>query len=651
MTLPGTGLRVRIAVLILVALVPAFIVVIANAVIERERAITATNDSTKRLARLAAAKEGALIEGARQLTIALSVLPAVTDRDVSACNAYALKLVAAYPQYINFGVAAPDGFVWCSARPMRYPVSVHDRPYFRRAMDGGEAMLSGYQVGRLTGLSSIVFASPIPKPFAASGVAFASLRTSSFGVLGRELGMPHAAVYDIVDHDGLLLSTFPAEKSAEGRDISSYELFRASLGSHYGSLQTAGRDGVTRLYGYAWTGADRSQSVLAVVGVPRELAVAPANRNMLLSLGALAAGALFAILFVSVASRAFLLNPVNRLLEATRRFAAHDLSFRANIDEKSELGELGRAIDHMAASFEQEQQALKKSEARFKDLTDLSSDWYWEQDEHFRFTEMSEPVAHSSGISAASHVGRTRWEIPGVKLSADDWAKHIAVLEAHRAFENFSYERDGPNGEARYFSISGRPVFDRQGAFKGYRGVGKDVTASKVAEARIEYLAYHDGLTTLANRSSFSLILNHDINHAQRQKIGLALLFIDLDGFKAINDTFGHEAGDKLLQVIGRRLKGCVRQNDTVARIGGDEFVALVTNITGPEPAGMIASKILVEIADSYPVSSARIQVTASIGISVFPRDGQDEETLMKNADSAMYRAKQKGKNNFQFYA
>ena len=416
MTLPGAGLRVRIAVLILVGLVPAFILVVAHAVLDRERAIASTHDLTKRLARLAAAKEGAVIEGARQLTIALSVLPAVIDRDATACNAYALQLVAAYPQYINFGVVAPDGFVWCSARPIRFPVSVHDRPYFRRAMDAGEAMLSGYQVGRLTGLPSIVFASPIPKSFAARGVAFAALRTSSFGVLGREWDMSQAAVYDIVDHDGRLLSTFPVETSAEGRDISGYELFRVALGSSYGSLQTVGTDGVTRLYGYAWTGADRNQSVLAVVGVPRELALAPANRNMLLSLGALAVGALFAILFVSVASRAFLLNPVNRLLEATRRFAAHDLSFRANIDQTSELGELGRAIDHMAASLEQEQQALKESEARFKDLTDLSSDWYWEQDENFRFTEISEAVAQKAGISAASHVGETRWEITGNKI-------------------------------------------------------------------------------------------------------------------------------------------------------------------------------------------------------------------------------------------
>jgi len=652
MILPSAGLRVRIAALILLGLLPAVILVVVGQILERERAIDATYDSTKRLARLAAANEGALIEGARQLTIALSVLPAVVQRDASGCNTYTRLLLSAYPQYTNFGVVDRDGSLWCSSARIRASVNLGDRPYIRHVLEKGEAALSGYQVGRLTGLPSLVFASPLTnKDGSVWGATFASLRASAFGALGHELDVPEAAIYAIVDHDGRLVHRYPEENFPPGMDVSGHPSVRASRDSPFGSLQSPGLDGVTRLYGYAWTGPDRSRSVLVVVGVSKELAVAPANRTMLLGLIGLLVIAAVTILLASVASRALILKPVDRLLEATRRFAANDLRFRANLKGASELGELGRAVDNMAASIEREQQALKESEARFKDLAELSSDWYWEQDEHFRFTELSEEVGKNAGLAASSHIGKTRWEIAGVTLSQVEWDKHIAALEAHEPFENFVYERINPAGDMRYLCINGRPIFDANGKFKGYRGVGSDVTAAKAAEARIEYLAYHDDLTKLANRSSFSLILHHGISHAHRQNTGLALLFVDLDGFKTVNDTLGHEAGDTLLREVGKRLRDCVRQNDTVARLGGDEFVALLTDIPTGGLVARVARKILAEIAGSSVLLHDQIRITASIGISLYPQDGENEQTLMKNADTAMYRAKQRGKNQFQFYS
>ena len=295
--------------------------------------------------------------------------------------------------------------------------------------------------------------------------------------------------------------------------------------------------------------------------------------------------------------------------------------------------------------------ALTQSEARFRALTELSSDFYWEQDENFRITAMSAGVEKSVGIDAQWHVGKTRWEVPGIMLSEKEWDAHRAILKAHRPFSDFTYERLGSEGDARYLSISGQPIFDAQGTFTGYRGVGKDVTAAKVAEARIQYLAYHDSLTTLPNRSSFSLILNPAIARARRDGKNLAVLFIDLDRFKNINDTLGHDAGDTLLREIGNRLRHCVRQADTVARLGGDEFVVLLQDVGEPENVAKVAHKILADIASSLDILGQEFRVTASIGISIYPRDGQDEQTLMKNADIAMYHAKQEGKNNFQFHS
>jgi diguanylate cyclase (GGDEF)-like protein len=168
---------------------------------------------------------------------------------------------------------------------------------------------------------------------------------------------------------------------------------------------------------------------------------------------------------------------------------------------------------------------------------------------------------------------------------------------------------------------------------------------------RVEYLAYHDGLTGLPNRSLFSRLLAHSIGEAHRYERRLAVAFLDLDRFKQINDTLGHEAGDLLLKEVATRLKGCVRDSDAVARLGGDEFVVLLPELEDEKYAAVVAQKILAAAARPFTLMGQEFRVTASIGISTYPQDGLDEQTLTKNADIAMYQAKAEGKNNFQFYS
>ncbi|MEO8298032.1 MAG: EAL domain-containing protein [Burkholderiales bacterium] len=169
--------------------------------------------------------------------------------------------------------------------------------------------------------------------------------------------------------------------------------------------------------------------------------------------------------------------------------------------------------------------------------------------------------------------------------------------------------------------------------------------------ARVEYLAYHDGLTGLPNRSLFSKLLGQSIQQANRYNRRLAVMFLDLDRFKQVNDTLGHEAGDQLLQEVAARLKACLRDSDTVARLGGDEFVVLLPEVAEEAYVATVAQKILSAVARPFVLIGQEFRVTASIGISTYPQDGLDEQTLTKNADIAMYQAKEEGKNNFQFYS
>jgi diguanylate cyclase (GGDEF)-like protein len=166
----------------------------------------------------------------------------------------------------------------------------------------------------------------------------------------------------------------------------------------------------------------------------------------------------------------------------------------------------------------------------------------------------------------------------------------------------------------------------------------------------IHHLAYYDCLTSLPNRSLLQDRFQQALANAQRHGTGMALLFLDLDKFKPVNDSLGHEAGDEVLKTVSARLASCLREGDTLSRFGGDEFVVLLLNITGREEVSSVAQKIIDITSEPIPLKRQNAQVGCSIGISIFPKDGADFDALLKTADAAMYRAKENGRNNFQFY-
>jgi diguanylate cyclase (GGDEF)-like protein/PAS domain S-box-containing protein len=313
-----------------------------------------------------------------------------------------------------------------------------------------------------------------------------------------------------------------------------------------------------------------------------------------------------------------------------------------------------RVISSQVGQFVKRKEAeegVRESEERFRSLTELSSDMYWEQDDQLRFTSMSGTGSERVNVKTFPAIGKKRWEQNYINMTADVWAEHIALLEAHKPFRDMELCRLDESGKKVWISISGEPVFDSSGAFRGYRGVGKDISERKLDEERIQFLANHDALTALPNRAMFSEVLNLAIQNARRYNRNFAVLFIDLDRFKNINDTLGHDAGDKLLQEMGTRLTHTVRASDVVARLGGDEFVVLVQEVAEPKQVAAVARKILSALVEPMSIQGQECRVTASIGICTYPSEGHNEQSLMKNADIAMYRAKEDGKNNYKFYS
>ncbi|MEW6094421.1 MAG: diguanylate cyclase [Chloroflexota bacterium] len=183
-----------------------------------------------------------------------------------------------------------------------------------------------------------------------------------------------------------------------------------------------------------------------------------------------------------------------------------------------------------------------------------------------------------------------------------------------------------------------------------FTAILRDLTERKRNEQMLQHLATYDSLTNLPNRLLFLDRLSHAVNSAERHSRRMAVIFLDLDGFKTVNDSFGHENGDRVLEETSRRLTGCLRKSDTIGRLGGDEFAILLENVTGLEDTTIVVKKIIRAIQLPYTVSGQQIHLTVSLGISFYPEDGKDPQSLLRAADAAMYIIKEHGKNDYHFY-
>jgi diguanylate cyclase (GGDEF)-like protein/PAS domain S-box-containing protein len=343
--------------------------------------------------------------------------------------------------------------------------------------------------------------------------------------------------------------------------------------------------------------------------------------------------------------------------------------FRVRFDDGIERWLLGHAItrsepDGTLASYgsitditdlKEAEARMQESEARFRSLTDLSSDWYWEIDEQFRFTRFEGYREGESAVTQQASLGRTRWELGAVNLSEEDWKAHHAVLETHQQFKDFEIQRLDVHGKSYWVSISGTPMFDAQGRFTGYRGIGRDISLRKHAEDETQRLAFYDTLTGLPNRRLMLDRLSHALVSSARSQRHGALLFIDLDNFKDLNDTLGHDVGDQLLEQVANRLVTCIRECDTAARLGGDEFVVVLEELStideeAASQAEIVAEKILKRLNAPYDLRGKQHSSTPSIGVTLFCGNQVGTDELFKRADVAMYQAKAAGRNTLRFY-
>ncbi|WP_231912964.1 sensor domain-containing diguanylate cyclase [Sterolibacterium denitrificans] len=254
-----------------------------------------------------------------------------------------------------------------------------------------------------------------------------------------------------------------------------------------------------------------------------------------------------------------------------------------------------------------------------------------------------------TGYAAAEAIGKTPELLRSGKHDADMYDKMANQLNeiGHWDGETWNRRKDGSIFPVQ---VSVSTVRDSHGDIENYISIFSDITERKASEERTRHLAQYDFLTDLPNRALLLDRLAHELASARRYNTRFAVMFIDLDHFKPVNDTHGHDVGDSLLCEVARRLKENVRDSDTVSRQGGDEFIILAPNLADTEQVALFAQKLLLILAEPYRIAGHELRITPSIGIAIYPHDGEDIDSLIKNADTAMYRAKSSGRNNLQCY-
>lgn len=255
----------------------------------------------------------------------------------------------------------------------------------------------------------------------------------------------------------------------------------------------------------------------------------------------------------------------------------------------------------------------------------------------------------TTGYSAKEIIGKTPSILKSTHHEPDFYSDMWHQVKAKGYWKGEVWNRR-KCGEIYPEWLSISAIRGNNGQITNYVGVFSDISTQNEMSHRLHLLAYYDGLTKLPNRMLFMDRLKMEVCRSQRSNKHFALLFIDLDRFKKINDTLGHKMGDQLLIEVAERLKRCVRGEDTVARLGGDEFTIILRNLDNSEYAAILAQKILDVLSKPMPVDGQELFLGGSIGVSIYPDDGENEESLLKNADTAMYRAKASGSNSFQFY-
>src|SRR5579863_8089159 len=297
------------------------------------------------------------------------------------------------------------------------------------------------------------------------------------------------------------------------------------------------------------------------------------------------------------------------------------------------------------------EEALREAEEKYRAIFQGALIGIFQTSDSRRPMSVNPALARMHGYDSPEHFVAEVKNAQELFVTPEQFEKVEEAVRNGVAVSGVETEVRRRDGSKFWAAFSVHAVRDRDGKIVCHEGTVEDISSRKAAEEEVLFLAYYDPLTRLPNRRLQRDRLNRALASAKRHQEKVAVLFLDLDGFKIINDSLGHSFGDKLLQQVAGRLQACCREQDTVARVGGDEFLIVVPGVKDSAEIGSLASRVLQGLAEEFVIQDRTLNVGCSMGISIYPDHGHDSETLIKNADAAMYTAKQDGRKSFRVFS
>jgi diguanylate cyclase (GGDEF)-like protein/PAS domain S-box-containing protein len=614
--------------------------IVGNAALERAGLRAVAEERALLLARSIAEDVEAGQEVARTYLRVLASDPAVLAGDAAACEARAAQLSAVAGG--SFGAIGLDGVAWC-LEPNEPAPTYADRDWFAAVLASQGPYTSDFIIGRTTGIASVVLVEPLIREGALVSMATSGWALSQLVEAIDLDAAPPGTTVTVVDRGGVRLAQIPADGVAAGARLASDDPVAATIAADRPLVRT-GPDGRTRLYTHAEVAAGHD----VVVGWPTaaiyRAADARAAANAAFLLGA------FALLFAWIVRRVRrdVLTPVAALGEAMDRFRSGAGGARiGSLRGPKELADVAARFDATVEALAQRTEDLRtavhereRREQQVRQILRYSPSIITLLDAQGRYVEVGDAALALLGRPREEVIGRAPTEFQDPAF-APVWTERLGrVMAENRVLRVEDELPDEATGARRYFETLLFPVRDGDDAVVGVGAIATDVTDRHRVAEELERLAHADPLTGVGNRRALVALLDRLLPAAQRSGEVIAVGYLDLDGFKAINDRYGHAVGDAVLVEVASRIVGCVRAGDLVARLGGDEFAFVLRGLGGRADAQETCTRLAEAVAGPLGSGPTGQPLTASIGVALFPESGGTSEELLRAADAAMYEGK-----------
>lgn len=640
---------------------PALALLFLSGLENRDHAKKDAEERVSRIVRLVALNQKQIFLSAMQFVETIAQLPQVYLKKSEACKAVVVRAKKNYPSMASIGAFNANGDLFCSAVPFEAGLSAKNSSWYKDVIKTNDYAVSRFHLGGLTKKPVMTLAYPsFSVDGALAAVVFASIDLKWLNQITTMEELPKGYVLTVIDPKGTVLARSADPEFWVGDNHAQVPVIKTILsGKHAGTFQSKGLYGRESLFAFLplQVGSDKPEAYV-YVGIRNDIAFAESDKIFYRNITGLISVFIISLVVAGWGSDIIIIRRLRELVATTKKLATGDLSIRTNITSKGEIGQLAGAFDDMADALEKQSKKVQKSRNELQTsrsmlstvLNSIPVRVFW-KDKKLNYIGCNELFARDVGLTTPDQVlGKDDYDFPWADQAEKYRANDLDVITS--GVPKLSYEvlQTEFNGSERWLEVSKIPLRDLDEKVMGVLGIYQDITPRKDAEKKLNHMAYHDGLTGLINRREFENRLSTLLDKARIEGQEHALLYVDLDQFKIINDTCGHFAGDELLKQLANVLSASVRQNDVLARLGGDEFGIILENCKS-ERAIVIAEELLQNVQNfKFVWKTKTFSVGASIGLVVMDSDSPNMQELLSFADMACYAAKDLGRNRVHVY-